>query len=176
MEGIGIGEQLTIADAYGGRYDGVLVGQYFDAGSRFVIIKMNDGDIDGDADELDERINASASKKRRKGRGLTKRDLGKNKSGKVVSKKKSAKEEKSPWIAACSAAEKALNIKDFAAIVSKKKSAKVAKSPMDSSMQRSREGIAHQEHRRSCIQEEIRQRERKSHGSQHAAQPEEYEE
>ena len=39
MEGIGIGEQLTIADNYGGRYDGTLVGQWFDAGSRYVVIK-----------------------------------------------------------------------------------------------------------------------------------------
>ena len=48
--------------------------------------------------------------------------------------------------------------------------------PKDRSMQRSRKGVEHQGRRQSCIQEEIRQREKKSHGSQHAAQPEEYEE
>ena len=44
---------------------------------------------------------------------LTKGDLVKNKSGKIVSKKASARSKKSPWIAAVSAARKALNIKGF---------------------------------------------------------------
>merc|ERR1739843_40887 len=48
--------------------------------------------------------------------GLSKSDLVKNKSGKTVSKKMSAKGKKSPWIAAVAAARKALNIKGFAAI------------------------------------------------------------
>merc|ERR1712154_177372 len=48
--------------------------------------------------------------------GLTKDKLVKNKSGKIVSKVKSAKGKKSPWIAACIAARKALNIKGFAVV------------------------------------------------------------
>ena len=48
--------------------------------------------------------------------GLAKGDLVQNQRGKVVSKKKSAKGKKSAWIAACTAARKALNIKDFTAI------------------------------------------------------------
>merc|ERR1712238_13638 len=48
--------------------------------------------------------------------GLTKDKLVKNKTGKIVSKAKSAKGKKSPWIAAVSAARKALNIKGFCAI------------------------------------------------------------
>merc|ERR1711982_165886 len=48
--------------------------------------------------------------------GLSKGDLVKNKSGKIVSKKMSAKGKKSPWILACAAARKALNIKGFAVI------------------------------------------------------------
>merc|ERR1711860_337314 len=48
--------------------------------------------------------------------GLSKSDLVKNKSGKVVSKKMSLKGKKSPWIAACNAARKALGIKGFCAI------------------------------------------------------------
>merc|ERR1712093_794822 len=48
--------------------------------------------------------------------GLSKTDLVKNKSGKVVSKKRSALSKKSPWIAACNAARKALGVKGFCAI------------------------------------------------------------
>jgi hypothetical protein len=48
--------------------------------------------------------------------GLNKGDLTKNKSGKIVSKKLSAKGKKHPWIAACNAARKSLNIKGFAVI------------------------------------------------------------
>jgi len=48
--------------------------------------------------------------------GLTKGDLVKSKSGKIVSKKRSAKGKKSPWIAAVAAARKALNLKGFVAI------------------------------------------------------------
>merc|ERR1719151_486455 len=48
--------------------------------------------------------------------GLSKSDLVKNKSGKVVSKKMSLKGKKSPWIAACNAARKALGVKGFCAI------------------------------------------------------------
>jgi len=48
--------------------------------------------------------------------GLTKGDLVKSKSGKIVSKKASAKGKKSPWIAAVAAARKALNLKGFVAI------------------------------------------------------------
>merc|ERR1739848_665790 len=48
--------------------------------------------------------------------GLTAKDLIKNKYGKVVSKKASAKAKKSPWIAAVAAARKALSIKGFKAI------------------------------------------------------------
>merc|ERR1711963_1049787 len=48
--------------------------------------------------------------------GLSKGDLVKNKAGKIVSKKASARGKKSPWILACNAARKALNIKGFAVI------------------------------------------------------------
>ena len=48
--------------------------------------------------------------------GLKASDLTKNKAGKVVSKKASAKGKKSPWIAACAKARSALNIKGFAII------------------------------------------------------------
>merc|ERR1712025_936188 len=48
--------------------------------------------------------------------GLKATDLIKNKYGRVVSKKASAKAKKSPWIAAVNAARKALNIKGFQAI------------------------------------------------------------
>ena len=48
--------------------------------------------------------------------GLGKGDLVKNKAGKIVSKKASAKGKKSPWIAAVAAARKALNIKGYAAV------------------------------------------------------------
>merc|ERR1719359_305289 len=48
--------------------------------------------------------------------GLTAKDLTKNKYGKVVSKKASAKAKKSPWIQAVAAARKALNVKGFLAI------------------------------------------------------------
>merc|ERR1711904_316431 len=48
--------------------------------------------------------------------GLSKEDLIKNKYGKIVSKKMSAKGKKSPWIAAVAAARKALSIKGFKAI------------------------------------------------------------
>merc|ERR1711991_88528 len=57
-----------------------------------------------------------AGKATKTGSGLAKGDLVKNKAGKIVSKKMSAKGKKSPWIAACNAARKALNIKGFAAI------------------------------------------------------------
>ena len=70
-------------------------------------------DLDEMLDDLDETREMRSRPKRR---GLAKRDLGKNKNGKVVSKKQSAKGKKSAWIAACTAARKALNIKDFAAI------------------------------------------------------------
>merc|ERR1719464_1844054 len=48
--------------------------------------------------------------------GLSKSDLVKNKSGKIVSKKMSLKGKSSPWIAAISAARKALGVKGFSAI------------------------------------------------------------
>merc|ERR1712061_764446 len=48
--------------------------------------------------------------------GLKKSDLVKNKSGKIVSKKRSARSKASPWIAACKAARAALKIKGFAVI------------------------------------------------------------
>merc|ERR1711959_641900 len=57
-----------------------------------------------------------AGKSAKTSTGLSKGDLVKNKSGKIVSKKKSAKGKKSPWIAAVAAARKALNIKGFCAI------------------------------------------------------------
>ena len=57
-----------------------------------------------------------AGKASKTGSGLHKGDLVKSKSGKIVSKKASAKGKKSPWIAACNAARKALNIKGFCAI------------------------------------------------------------
>merc|ERR1712080_381078 len=48
--------------------------------------------------------------------GLKKSDLVKNKSGKAVSRKRSARAKKSPWLAAVKAARAALHIKGFAAI------------------------------------------------------------
>merc|ERR1712238_139342 len=48
--------------------------------------------------------------------GLTKDKLAKNKSGRIVSKALSARAKKNPWIAACAAARKALNIKGFSVI------------------------------------------------------------
>merc|ERR1719181_2665283 len=47
--------------------------------------------------------------------GMTAKDLTKNKAGRVVSKKLSAKGKKSPWILACKKARAALKIKGFAA-------------------------------------------------------------
>merc|ERR1719408_999495 len=48
--------------------------------------------------------------------GLTAKDLCKNKYGKIVSKKASARSKKSPWIQAISKARKALKITGFSAI------------------------------------------------------------
>ena len=48
--------------------------------------------------------------------GLTKSSLVKNKNGRIVSKNRSLKGKKSPWIAAVKAARSALKIKGFAAI------------------------------------------------------------
>merc|ERR1739848_552304 len=48
--------------------------------------------------------------------GLTSKDLFKNKRGRIVSKKMSAKGKKSPWIAAVQKARKALKITGFSAI------------------------------------------------------------
>merc|ERR1712048_588766 len=48
--------------------------------------------------------------------GLTKSQLAKSKSGKIVSKKKSTLGKKSPWIAAVAKARAALKIKGFAVI------------------------------------------------------------
>ena len=48
--------------------------------------------------------------------GLTKGDLVKTKSGKIVSKKASLRGKKNPWIAACKAARSALKIKGFSVI------------------------------------------------------------
>merc|ERR1711939_251502 len=48
--------------------------------------------------------------------GLTAKDLFKNKRGKIVSKKASAKGKKSPWIQAVAKARKALKVTGFAAI------------------------------------------------------------
>merc|ERR1719321_1844957 len=48
--------------------------------------------------------------------GLTAKDLTKNKYGKIVSKKASAKAKKSPWIAAVTAARSALKLKGFVAV------------------------------------------------------------
>ena len=48
--------------------------------------------------------------------GLTKNDLRKNKNGRVVSKKRSARGQKNKWANALRAARKALNIKGFQAI------------------------------------------------------------
>merc|ERR1712134_234140 len=48
--------------------------------------------------------------------GLTAKDLTKNKYGKIVSKKSSARAKKSPWIQAVAKARKALKITGFAAV------------------------------------------------------------
>merc|ERR1712005_78550 len=48
--------------------------------------------------------------------GLTAKDLTKNKYGKIVSKKSSARTKKSPWIQAVAKARKALKITGFAAV------------------------------------------------------------
>merc|ERR1719316_2921 len=59
---------------------------------------------------------AFAGKIKKTKTGLSKDDLIKNKHGKIVSKKMSAKSKKSPWIAAVMAARKALGTKGFAKI------------------------------------------------------------
>merc|ERR1719464_2423521 len=59
------------------------------------------------------KVSAKLAKRRT---GLSKSDLVKNKSGKVVSKKLSLKGKNSPWIAAVAAARKALGVKGFCAI------------------------------------------------------------
>merc|ERR1711982_310837 len=48
--------------------------------------------------------------------GLTAKDLTRNNTGKIVSKKQSAQGKKSPWMQACSKARKALKLKGFVAI------------------------------------------------------------
>merc|ERR550537_2050073 len=48
--------------------------------------------------------------------GLTAKDLYKNKNGRIVSKKRSARGKKSPWIQAVQKARKALKITGFSAI------------------------------------------------------------
>merc|ERR1719188_652885 len=48
--------------------------------------------------------------------GLSKADVTKNKAGRIVSKKASARSKKSPWIAACKAARAALKLKGFVAL------------------------------------------------------------
>merc|ERR1719246_176896 len=48
--------------------------------------------------------------------GLDKAKLVRNKSGKIVSKAASSRAKKNPWIVACAAARKALNIKGFTVI------------------------------------------------------------
>ena len=64
----GVGSQLTVKDNYGERRDGHLEAQWFHEGARFIVIRMNVRDIDGDCDELEERIEAEQKpKKRRKG-------------------------------------------------------------------------------------------------------------
>ena len=115
------GMQVTIVDNFGKRKEATVMSTWHDTDSqgrpiRYVALKML-MDID-DPDDVEELQSGpqKPSKKRPRGGGLAKKELGKNKSGKVVSKKKSAKEEKSPGIAACSAARKALNIEDFAVI------------------------------------------------------------
>ena len=114
------GMQVTIVDNFGERRDATVMSTWHDTDGqgpiRYVALKMR-MDLD-DPDDLDELQSGppKSGKKRPRGGGLAKRDLGKNKSGKVVSKKKSAKEKKSPGIAACSAARKAVNIEDFAVI------------------------------------------------------------
>ena len=62
------------------------------------------------------RRHAFAGKLSKTVSGLTKSDLVKNKSGRVVSKKASLRAKKNPWIAACKAARSALKIKGFAVI------------------------------------------------------------
>merc|ERR1711862_1020889 len=57
-----------------------------------------------------------AGKAAKTGSGLKKTDLVKNKAGRIVSKKRSARSKASPWIAACKAARAALKIKGFAVI------------------------------------------------------------
>merc|ERR1719359_2774999 len=59
---------------------------------------------------------AFAGKIKKTKTGLTKDDLVKNKHGKIVSKKNSARGKKSPWIAAVNAARKALGTKGFKAV------------------------------------------------------------
>merc|ERR1712021_322006 len=52
--------------------------------------------------------------------GLTAKDLVKNKSGRVVSRKRSQIGKKSEWMKACQSARKALGIKGFCAVGGKK--------------------------------------------------------
>ena len=62
------------------------------------------------------RRHAFAGKITKTKTGLTKSDLVKNKSGRVVSKKASLRGKRSPWIAAVQKARAALKIKGFSAI------------------------------------------------------------
>ena len=67
------------------------------------------------------RINGSRAdvfhgKAQKTRKGLERRDLMKNRRGKIVSKKAAARGMYNPWIAACNAARMTLNIQGFAAI------------------------------------------------------------
>ena len=62
------------------------------------------------------RRHAFAGKITKTKTGLTKSDLVKNKSGRVVSKKASLRGKRSPWIAAVQKARAALKIKGFAVV------------------------------------------------------------
>merc|ERR1719162_819557 len=62
------------------------------------------------------RRHAFAGKLSQTKTGLSKSDLVKNKSGRVVSRKASLRAKKNPWIAACNAARKSLKIKGFSVI------------------------------------------------------------
>ena len=58
----------VIVEHEGDRRRGHLEAQWFHEGARFVVIRMDVRDIDGDCDELEERIEAEQKpKKRRKG-------------------------------------------------------------------------------------------------------------
>ena len=69
MAGHGVGAHVTVTDNSGDRHDAEVKAIFFENDTRYVILKMAERNLDGDPDELDERINARGKpEKRQKGR------------------------------------------------------------------------------------------------------------